>query len=184
MGGKGSGWKFTEFPHLLYTGQHDEIRDIFLRALREQGGRIAAAAEYIGIDRGSYYRYARAVPGLLEEVQRVRDEFRVHKGPRHYVPRPDESEFGRMVRESPGEAKELLLSAYEVGGGVPSAAKALGISARRVHQYLRQFELFPEVQRATAAAAKQRLEKARREGRPPRAISGASSAGASAGGVS
>jgi transcriptional regulator of acetoin/glycerol metabolism len=138
------GYRFTELVYLSEK-MPDELKAMLFNALRERGT-VREAAAYLDIDAGSYYRYVRK-HGWLEELRQVRDEVReAAKKPQR---REDESEFGQLARQDAALAKDLFMVAYSDTGKVSAAAQRLGISSKRWYSYARQWNLFPEVQKAS-----------------------------------
>jgi transcriptional regulator of acetoin/glycerol metabolism len=142
------GYRYTDFPYLM---QHtpDEVADTLLHAVKENAGNVAAAAEYVGLDRRHFYNYVNKL-GLLEKVKEIRDQFKT-PGRQPRLDRQDNTWFGSVVRETPEEAKALMVRAFhDNGANAVRTAESLGISAKRFYTYVRQFDLFPELQREVA----------------------------------
>lgn len=148
------GYRFTDFPHLLHRAP-DELVETILGAVRENGGNVSDAAEYVGLTRRQFYKYAKAV-GVLDKIQEIRDEFRLGRAPRASA--LDNTEFGMLARTSPDEAMNVMKNAYADSDSAPEAAENLGISAKRFYAYCRRWNLFPELQREVAQRTKARQE--------------------------
>lgn len=145
----------TEFP-LMADRQPEELKETFLRAYRETGT-AKAAAEYLGLTRESYYRYIRRL-GFLEELRQVRDELR--EGTRAPTgPMRDRSEFGRLVAADPEDARDLLKMAYDDSVDPLKAAAALGITTKWFYDYVKRFNLLPELQEVVLERARLRRER-------------------------
>lgn len=140
------GYRFTDFPHMLHRAP-DELERVILGAVRECAGNVRNAAEYVGLTRRQFYKYATAA-NLLDKIQEIRDEFRFGRVSQPRV--VDMTEFGTLARADPESAKRVMKLAFDNSTSAPEAATALGISAKRFYAYARQWNLFPELQKSVA----------------------------------
>jgi DNA-binding NtrC family response regulator len=147
-------WRFTEFPYLLKK-RPEELRELIIQAARENQGHISNTSEYLGMAKRQLYNYINAIPGLLEQLREIRDEF---SKSRRNVPRYlDTSFLGTTVRNDPEQAKRIILWTYaDSDEDMAETARKLGISAKRLHGYLRALDILPEVRDLAGRRARAR----------------------------